>query len=405
MDFSAVIMVPAIAGSAIVGFLLGLLASNGYLQVLQGTAAGARIIEWPSETIPDHFIKLLYIAWVFVLVFGPSYIVGRSLGSTADSRLAFTLIIFWLVFPICQLSSLGGPTVWLPFWPELFMRLRQKPGEVLSFYLVSGVILAALALFAYLTFRAPLLFLFIGAPLLVICWLHYARAIGRLAFVLRFTRATKSLRKKKPGFRRERSILIPPPSTSTEKEATDRRRVQQPTEQAPIQTPDEGALHGYNVRFEDEPPPPRPSPVMEEIVPPGELEEVVEEPELVENPELVEDEPEDLFAAPSTERRRQLLDRSRQWDEEDDDATAYGAHAPEVTSETSAPKEVVKPKESEMRLLKRDEPKKPRRYWTPDLLTYVLHPATANVVVSLTFLTMVVAGFIRLARAFAPAAD
>ena len=57
-------------------------------------------------------------------------------------KFAVPLAVFWICYPVSQLSSLGGPTIWLPLDPGVFGRLARKPGVVLGFYAVSAVVLA-----------------------------------------------------------------------------------------------------------------------------------------------------------------------------------------------------------------------------------------------------------------------
>jgi hypothetical protein len=114
---------------------------------------------------------------------------------------------------------------------------------------------------------------------------------------------------------------------------------------------------------------------------------------------------EDEHIRAMTERRRSMLDRSRRWDEEDDDATPYVANAPEIAPEERAPPELVKPKASEMRLLSRREtPREPKRVWSFEVLRFLGEPTTMGIVFWLSFLCGVVGGFLRIARAFTPAA-
>ena len=52
MDLRVVIFVPALAGSAIMGFTFLLFAANYYLTVLESTAAGAKEVQWEfGETL------------------------------------------------------------------------------------------------------------------------------------------------------------------------------------------------------------------------------------------------------------------------------------------------------------------------------------------------------------------
>ena len=82
---------------------------------------------------------------------------------------------------------------------------------------------------------------------------------------------------------------------------------------------------------------------------------------------------------PLPARRRDpdlIPDRSRIWsDEDEEEPMSYGVHAPEVVPVESTPQELVQPKESEMRLLSRDDvPKQPTAAWGPELLAFLASP-------------------------------
>ena len=145
MDLRAVIFVPALAGSVIFGFLFALFAAHYYLTAMQSTGSGSRDVVWVSEPILDHFWKVFYLAWLIGLWLGPAYLIGQAYTAGSDSawlRLAVPLAVFWLCYPVSQLSSLGGSTIWLPLHPDVFGRLAQKPGVVLGFFALSAAVLA-----------------------------------------------------------------------------------------------------------------------------------------------------------------------------------------------------------------------------------------------------------------------
>jgi hypothetical protein len=250
MDMRAVIFVPALTGSVIASFIFLLFAANYYLTVMESTGVGAREVTWISEPILENAPKLAYLAWLVGLWLGPAYFIGRWATSGIDStwvKLAIPLLVFWLCFPVSQLSSLSGSTIWLPLVPDVFARLAQKPAVTLGFFALSILVLAAFGVafkWAFLTADEwPKLFA--GAPLMVLTGLLYARLIGRLAFALKFTKSLfpgKKTRKPKPlGDIAARTEDAEPTFT-------------QPSDLPPIATPDEGDLTGYDVKFGDDVP-------------------------------------------------------------------------------------------------------------------------------------------------------
>src|SRR5438874_3371049 len=184
MDLRAVIFVPALVGSVIAGFVFLLFAAHYYLTVLEGTGAGAKEVTWISEPILDNAWKVVYLGWLVGVWLGPAYFIGRAVTAGSDSawlKLAVPLFVFWVCYPVSQLSSLSASTIWLPLAPDVFHRLAQKPTVVLGFLALSA---ATLALFgagfrwAFLT-EGRWDLLFIGAPLVVVSGFLYARLIGR----------------------------------------------------------------------------------------------------------------------------------------------------------------------------------------------------------------------------------
>ena len=186
MNLDALIFVPALVGSTIIGFVFLLCASNYFLTVLEGTAAGAKEIPWQSEAITDHFPKVFYLAWLIGLWCGPAYFVGRALASGADPgwlRLAVPLLVMWALYPVSQLSSLSASSVWVPLTPDVFARLSQKPLVTAGFYALSLPVVVLLGVafkWAFMT-KGEWHLLFAGSPLLALAallWWLDPKTIG-----------------------------------------------------------------------------------------------------------------------------------------------------------------------------------------------------------------------------------
>src|SRR5437868_9429259 len=97
-DLSAIIFVPALAGSVIFGFVFALFAAHHYLTAVQSTGSGARDVVWISEPIVDHFWKVFYLAWLIGLWLGPAYFIGRAWTAGSENgwlRLAVPLAVMW----------------------------------------------------------------------------------------------------------------------------------------------------------------------------------------------------------------------------------------------------------------------------------------------------------------------
>lgn len=380
MDLRAVVFVPALAASVIFTFIFLMFAAHHYLTVMQSTGSGARKVEWVSEPFLDNFWKVFYLAWLVGLWLGPALFVGRALASSGDTwwmAYALPLGFLWLMYPVSQLSSLSASTIWLPLHPDVFARLLQKPGVVLGFLGLSAGVLVVFGVAFYWTFmtKGQMERLFVGAPLLVLSGLVYGRLLGRLAFALTYTKSLFA-RKKKKERKPDESYRAPRTAEREQEEAT---AFVQPEELPPIQTPDEGAVTGYGVKFDDDAPKPKRRIVAE-----------------------IDDAP--APAKPKrVDRKRPASDKRREWTEEDEDDAAYGVREAEKTPEPAQAEEVIKPSPMEMRLLNDDEkPKPPKQVWTGELFAFLGQADTVAVVGLLTVLCILAGGAVRTARAFDP---
>jgi hypothetical protein len=308
-------------------------------------------------------------------------------------KLAVPLLVIWLCFPISQLSSLSASTIWLPLVPDVFARLAQKPLVYLGFLLLSLPLLTMFAVgfkWSFLTnYEWPLLFA--GLPLLVLSGFLYARLIGRLAFALRFTKSLFT-EKTTPS-----NSATSSPIPSEEKSAP---HFKQPSVLPPLNTPDDSELSGYDVKFEE--PAQRPKKRIK-----AEVVEVEDESPVDSEPPLrLEPEPEDFPQPPRRRMPSGGLEPSRLWSAEDDEENvSYGVHEPEATLPEETKKDLVKPSEEEMRLLRRtDLPRRPRQFWTGELVAFLGQAETISAFVVATGLGGLAGAMVRLARAFNPVA-
>jgi len=399
MDLRAVIFMPSMAAAVVFGFVFVLFLSHYYLTVLEGTATGSREVTWQAEPIVDNFWKLWYMLWLFGLWFGPGYLIAKAVAAGSGSewvKLWLPIAIVWVLYPVSQLSSLSASTIWLPLVPDVFARLAQKPTVTIGFYILSIPVLALFAVafkWAFLT-KGEWEMLLVGAPLVVLAAFLYARLIGRLAFVLAFTKPLLQRRKKK--------------SKTTKEEALGEAReevvptIAQPRDLPPLQSP-EGELTGYDVAFEEAAPRKRIVAEVAEVDPDGESDS--EDGSDSDDEEVESRSPPEPPPLPERRRYSDLMpERSRVWtDEDEEEPTSYGVHAPEVVPVETTPKELVQPKESEMRLLSRDDvPKKPTAAWGPELLVFLKQPGTVTSMAVASGLCFAVGVLVRICRDFNP---
>jgi hypothetical protein len=401
--------VPAIAGAAIMGFVFLMFAANYFLTILESSGVGSKEVTWYSEPILDNAWKVVYFGWLMGLWCAPAYFLSRVMLTGHPSiwhKMAIPLLVVWVGYPISQLSSLSTTSIWLPIVPDVFVRLLQRPLVTLSFFALSLLNLALFAVglkWAFLT-KEEWEYLFIGSPIMVLTLFVYARLIGRLAFGLRFTRGLFEPREKKPKAEKKDAEATRSPRQTEER---DEPRFTQPSELPPIQTADEEDSTGYDVLIKDDP---LPSVMKKKRL---KAEAVEPEPERVEAPGAEPTfslEPDPPPAKPKRKRKpapASAVERSREWsDEDDEETTAYGVHEAEVIPEETTPKEVVKPREEEMRLLRRDDrAKPPKQLWGPDLLAFLVHPGTISAFLIATFLCTAAGTMVRIARYFNPIED
>ncbi len=210
-------------------------------------------------------------------------------------------------------------------------------------------------------FRAEgMVWLFFGCPLLVLSLYLYARLLGRLAFVLRYTKSRFTRRKKA-----EPRDELPPVQTPGPAEEEEAEGFRQPSELPPIDTPDEGPLAGYDVKFADD----APKPARKRV-------------------------------------RAEAAEPARREPDPDDDDVPYVVNEPDGAAlpEERVPASVVRPRADEMKLIDRsDAPKKPKVAWSAEVLAFLGQPDTVAAAGLLTVCALGFGGFVRICREFNPA--
>jgi len=374
------------------GFVFVLYMADYYLTIIESTGTGAKEVTWyPGETL-QNFWKFWYMLWLFGLWMGPGYLIARSIagsGSAEWLKLGLPVAILWLLYPISQLSSLSASTIWLPLTPDVFARLAQKPTVTLGFYALSIPVLVLFALGVKWTFlmKGEWELLALGVPLLVLALFLYARLIGRLAFVLAFTKPLLERRKKKPQ-------PDPESKKSNAREAEVTPTITQPRDLPPIQTV-EGELTGYDVHFDDTPRPKKR--VKAEVI---EHEESLHPPPLPVRPKPV---PPPLPASEVDGEQGRPRGYLGDEEEEEEPEMAYDMHDVEVIPRETTPRELVEPKKDEVRLLSRDDvPKQPIAAWGPELLVFLRQIGTITAFIIASGLCFVVGVMVRIARDYNP---
>lgn len=253
---SAILFIPLLAATWILGLALAVVASHYFLVVLESSASGSEKVVWPEEPMTDWLWKGVYMAWLGGAWVGPFLILGRVASPDAWVRFTFVACSFCLLFPLGMLSSLAAGSPWVPFWPGLFARLGQRPNAVFTFFLLNvPLTVAFVGAFHLMMVRkeTPAGLAVVLAPVAAASFLVYARALGRLGLVLSFTTGGENEPVKR---KRKRKKKEEKPRTGEHEEQP---VFKQPSELPPIQTPFEGPVTGYDVALDDRPREPEPT--------------------------------------------------------------------------------------------------------------------------------------------------
>jgi hypothetical protein len=253
---TAFVFIPLLAATCVLGLALAAVAAHYFLVVFDSSASGSETIVWPQEPMADWLWKLIYLAWLGGAWMAPLVIAGRLLSHEPWMRFTIVAGSFWLLFPLGILSSQAANSPWVPFWPGLPARLLQRPKATAIFYFLSLPIVVAIVGPAYLIFARTVtstVLAVAAAPIAAAAYLIYARALGRLGLVLTFTIGGDN----EPGSKK-RKLRQAPAEKAKVGEHDEQPVFKQPSELPPIETPFEGPVTGYDVRFDDSLPDPQP---------------------------------------------------------------------------------------------------------------------------------------------------
>ena len=321
-----------IAGMLGIGTLLFI--CHHYHSIVVSTASGSNRVQWPSDSIIDMIWKTPYVVWLVACSTGPAMILGGILAKKFGvAGFLVSACCFWLIFPIAQLSSLFASSIWMPFTALTLRKMAGKPGTTLGFYLLSAGVTMFAVMGFWLSFVQSQLGIggaIAGGMVLAVSWFAYARLLGRLAFSVSFVGAEE---------RPEETALQyfnPNAPVDRPRKKKKPKRFVQPSRMAKLDTENEADGVGYDVNFADEPLP-------------------------------TDTEPEKEFVPP-------------QFAWEDEPATAYDAKPPEVDMKEVVHEKTFAVKESEMKLISKDErPIEPKQTWTADVWTnFVGDPSTVT---------------------------
>jgi hypothetical protein len=301
-----------------------------YHSIVMSTSSGGDRVAWPADGIVDMLWKVPYVGWLVACSTGPAMLLGGILAKQIGVfGLLVPALVFWILFPIVQLSSLYGSSIWVPLTPVTLRKMTGKSSAVVTFYLLSLAVTAFGTAGVFLAFWPSPLGMggpIAGGLMMALSLFVYARLIGRLAFAVSFVGAEERPDVDRlPQHTVDRPFAEPKPKRK--KKAKPKTFVQ-PSQRQVLNTVDADDGVGYDVTF---------------------TEDVPAEPE-VETP----------FVPPQYP-----------WD--DEPVTAYDAKPPEVEPDKIVPPKTFEVKASELKLISRDDvPKEPDRVWSSDVWTTFL---------------------------------
>ncbi len=185
---TAVIFVVTLAATAIVAVPMAIFSARGFLDVLEGTAAGNDDIPWPNNPLPDVLGAAFFLSYLVAL---PAVAVLGILRLTAPELLdgpsgpwPAPIAAAWLIFPILLLSALSGTSRWHVLHWGFLRRLLRHPIALVLFYLGTGVSLLIIASGAFFAVSSPHP---LAAGIIVLAaagLLIHGRLFGRLAWIV-----------------------------------------------------------------------------------------------------------------------------------------------------------------------------------------------------------------------------
>jgi hypothetical protein len=171
-----------------------------FVMVVEETASGEDEVRWESTAWYEYAGYLVYLIWLF----GCSAAIPTATLAIISLSMPIDPLIWWGVigvfvmgiFPFCMLSALAGGAPWMLIDFPLLLRWFGRPHVVLALYLQSlmfalpSLILGYWVVIWHWIWLAPVVGIVYS-----LCWLTYARLIGRVGWAL--SQDNKDRRKKK----------------------------------------------------------------------------------------------------------------------------------------------------------------------------------------------------------------
>lgn len=209
-------------------------AAHCFIVTVQGTVAGIDRIRWANELFFDWITQALTLLGIASIWLIPVGLLSRALRATwLVDHPTLRILIFavpglWLFFPMGLLSSLSSASRWQFVNAKVLGRMLRLTPQVFAFYVLTGVLVVAMAALGYVALITPAWYaLPVAAVAGAALWLIYARLVGRLGWLIQELddRPTASLKKKrtqgKKRPRKSRAVAVNDPWAVPEEEEED----------------------------------------------------------------------------------------------------------------------------------------------------------------------------------------
>jgi hypothetical protein len=258
---TGIIFVPLLALTMIVATFTWWYVTHVFLIIVEETAAGIDEVRSSDESLSDFLVKGAFGAFFLFVWAAPAYLSARLASHKVRDdwqAYAFALAVgavFWLAIPLSLLSTMSADSQWTLLDPRLFARLVRRPINVLSYFFLTAVLVAASAPLAVLLGTDHRALTLLGAAIwLGFAFVLYARLTGRLAYVARITRI-KRKKKKQIKVKRVRGTKVVDPWAVPEEDYREPSArgggFVQPSEMPSLQGAMDEEISGYDVTLRE----------------------------------------------------------------------------------------------------------------------------------------------------------
>lgn len=218
MGGTAFVFVPLLAGFMVLLYVTAVFASHFVLTIIESTGHGNDEVVWPTEGFTELLWKPFYLGWLGFLTAARGALAGFLAARYIDPLTALVVgpAAFLFLYPVAQLSAFMSSHPWVPFDVEAVGRLVARSGAAMGFVPVVILLIPVVGLGLYLSltgrYGGPL----VGGPLLAVAVYVYARAVGRLLFVVTYEPPAKVTDGEPRRKKRKKPAPPPPPPVEPE---------------------------------------------------------------------------------------------------------------------------------------------------------------------------------------------